>query len=55
LFTAFANPSEVSYGEAETNLLLKLIDLQCNCELKLKYKGDMLNIYKCLLKDRYPT
>jgi hypothetical protein len=47
LFKRFANPSEVSYEDAEPASQLGLIDLRCSDELRSKFKeGDMLNFYK---------
>jgi len=54
-FRTFANPFEVSYEHSDPTLQLELIDLQCNEELKIKFKeGNILNFYKCLQKESFP-
>lgn len=56
LFSTFANPFEASPENAESKLQLELIDIQCNEELKSKFKeGDLMNFYRCLPKDDFPN
>jgi hypothetical protein len=54
LFRTFAHPFEASYEDAETTSQIKPIDLSCSDELWSKFKEDnLLNVYKCLPKDKY--
>jgi len=54
LFRTFADPFEASYEEAEPTLQLELINLHYSDELRSKFKkGDLLNFYKYLPKNRY--
>jgi hypothetical protein len=49
----FVHFFEASYENGWSTLKLQLIEQQFNYELMFKFKGNLLNFYKYILKDKY--